>query len=164
MPAYDGIPSPEDIQAVTPPAERMQQGSTAVIECFQEIPCNPCADACPRGAIVIGGNISARPEFDATRCNGCGVCVTRCPGLAIFIVDLSFGETEALLKLPYEFSPLPEPAEIVDALDRDGKTVGTGRLVRVQRQANKTTVLWLAVPKEQAMAVRNIRRRGEETA
>ena len=161
MLAIDGIPSQSDLSAVIPQNERMEQGPVAVIECFQEIPCNPCADACPRGAITIPANISARPEFDASKCNGCGICLTRCPGLAIFIVDFSVGENEALLKLPYEFNPLPEIAEVVETLDRSGKKVGTGHIVRVQTQANKTTVLWLKVPRQEAMAVRNIHRRKE---
>ena len=159
----DGIPSHSDLAAVTPKTDRMIEGPVAVIECFQEIPCNPCADACPQGAIVIPANISARPQFDESKCNGCGICVTRCPGLAIFVVDLSFGENEALLKIPFEFCPLPEKEEMVETLDRSGKPVGKGRVVRVQIQANKTTVLWLAVPRKEAMVVRNIRRRKEET-
>ena len=159
----DGIPSQADLEAVIPHAKRMSQGPVAVIECFQEIPCNPCADACSRGAIAIPANISARPQFDESKCNGCGICVTRCPGLAIFVVDLSLGENEALLKIPFEFCPLPEKEEMVETLDRSGKPVGKGRVVRVQIQANKTTVLWLAVPRQEAMVVRNIRRRKEET-
>ena len=83
----DGIPSPFDLQKVLPLAERLQQGPVAVIECFQGIPCNPCADACPRGAITMLGSISELPDFDEAKCNGCGICVTSCPGLAIFIVD-----------------------------------------------------------------------------
>ena len=155
----DGIPSAEDLCGVTPLAGRLEQGPVAVIECFQEIPCNPCADACPRGAITMPGNISARPTFDESKCNGCAICVTRCPGLAIFIVDFSYSDSEAMLKIPYEFSPLPAAGEVVEALDRAGKAAGCARVLRVQQQANKTTVLWLAVPKNIALDVRNIRRK-----
>lgn len=155
----DGIPSAEDLYGVTPLAGRLEQGPVAVIECFQEIPCNPCADACPRGAITMPSNISARPTFDDSKCNGCAICVTRCPGLAIFIVDYSYSASEAMLKIPYEFSPLPESGEEVEALDRAGKPAGSARVLRVQQQANKTTVLWLTVPKNIALDVRNIRRK-----
>lgn len=157
----DGIPSPADLAEVMPRAERLQQGPVAIIECFQGIPCNPCADACPRGAITMPGSISDRPTFDEFKCNGCGICVTRCPGLAIFIVDLSYNAQEALLKIPYEFSPLPDIGEELAALDRAGTETGTARVIRVQKQENKTTVLWLAVPKEEALEVRNIRRKME---
>jgi len=155
----DGIPSAEDLCEVTPPAARLKQGPVAVIECFQEIPCNPCADACPRGAITMPGNISSRPVFDESKCNGCGICVTRCPGLAIFILDYAYSETEAMLKIPYEFSPLPETGEEVEAVDRAGQIAGCASVARVQQQANKTTVLWLTVSKNIALDVRNIRRK-----
>jgi Fe-S-cluster-containing hydrogenase component 2 len=133
----------------------------AVIECFQQIPCNPCAEACPRGAITMPGSISERPVFDASKCNGCGLCVTRCPGLAIFAVDYDWSPVAALLKIPYEFAPLPVNGEVVVAIDRAGKSVGTATVQRVQQNANRTTVLWLAVDKTVAMDVRNIRRRKE---
>ena len=160
----DGIPSMDDLQAVTPLLGRMEQGPVAVIECFQEIPCNPCSDACPRGAITMPGSISAKPTFDESKCNGCGICLTRCPGLAIFIVDFSYSKTEAMIKIPYEFCPLPESGEEVEALDRAGKFAGVAHVLRVQQQANKTTLLWLIVPKEIALDVRNIRRKREAIA
>ncbi|MHC1758402.1 MAG: 4Fe-4S dicluster domain-containing protein [Negativicutes bacterium] len=164
MLANDGIPTMGDLLAVTPPPDRLNQGPVAVIECFQEIPCNPCADACPRGAITMPDSISKRPLFDAEKCNGCGICVTRCPGLAIFILDFSYSETEALLKIPYEFSPLPTEGENVDALNRAGKAIGIARVRRVQLNSNKTILLWLAVSKEIALDVRNIRRNREASA
>ena len=105
------------------------------------------------------GSISERPLFDETKCNGCGICVTRCPGLAIFVVDYDWSPEAALLKIPYEFAPLPEPGEVVGAIDRAGKTIGAATVQRVQQQANRTTVLWLSVDKAIVMDVRNIRRR-----
>lgn len=163
MLAQDGIPLPEDLRPLIPSTERLQQGPVALIECFQEIPCNPCADACPRKAITMPSTISSRPCFDEKLCNGCGLCVSRCPGLAIFVVDCSFSPDEALLKLPYEFVPLPVAGEVVETLDRCGDIVGAGRIVRVQNLGNKTTLLSLAVPQGQVMDVRNIRCRKEGT-
>ena len=61
MLAVDGIPTNEDLRAVLPEPGRLKQGPVAVIECFQQIPCNPCAEACPRGAITMPGSISERP-------------------------------------------------------------------------------------------------------
>ena len=37
-----------------PSEERMKLGPVACIECLQQIPCNPCEEACPRGAITVG--------------------------------------------------------------------------------------------------------------
>ena len=107
------------------------------------------------------GSISERPLFDEAKCNGCGICVTRCPGLAIFVIDYDWSPVAALLKIPYEFSPLPVSGEVVEAIDRAGKPVGAATVQRVQQQANRTTVPWLAVDKTIAMDVRNIRRRKE---
>ncbi len=164
MLAIDGTATAEDLQAVLPTPDRRRRGAVAVIECFQEIPCNPCADACPRGAITMPENISQRPVFDPDKCNGCGVCVGRCPGLAIFVVDYSYGEDTALLKIPYEFRPLPQAGDSVTALDRQGAAVGSARVVKVQEQKNRTTILWLAVTAAMATAVRNIRLSGEVRA
>ena len=44
-----------------PPEERMAKGRVAVIECVQEIPCNPCENACRLGAITIGEQITNLP-------------------------------------------------------------------------------------------------------
>jgi len=97
------------------------------------------------------------PEIDFELCNGCGVCVSKCPGLAIFVVDQTYSEKAALVKIPYEFLPLPEKGEVVDALDRKGETVGKARVVDVLKFKDKTCVINIAVPKELSMDIRNIR-------
>ncbi|GBG56210.1 hypothetical protein SPFL3102_03790 [Sporomusaceae bacterium FL31] len=136
------------------------QGPTAVFECLQPIPCNPCADACPRGAITVK-EINDCPTLDKERCNGCGICMTHCPGLSIFVIDQNYGPDVALVKIPYEFSPLPMQDELVDALNRQGENIGTAKVVRVQKSPNKTNIIWLSVPSELSMDVRNFRLRKE---
>ena len=40
---FTGVPSAEELmKAGIPSKERIRQGRVAVIECVQEIPCNPC--------------------------------------------------------------------------------------------------------------------------
>lgn len=144
-----------------PSEERFAKGPVALFECFQQIPCNPCAEACPQGAITVQ-EINDCPILDVERCNGCGICMTHCPGLSIFVVDYTYAANQVLLKIPYEFSPLPLADEVLDILNRLGECVGTGQVLRVQQSPNKTHVIWLAVPRELAMEVRSIRLRREK--
>ena len=72
---------------------------------------------------------------------------------------VSLSETEALLKLPYEFSPLPQEGELLAGCNREGEPIVDGKVLRAQRSDNKTHVLWLAVPKEQVDEVRFVRRK-----
>jgi Fe-S-cluster-containing hydrogenase component 2 len=148
-------------EALLPTKERLAKGPVAVFECMQQIPCNPCADACPQGAITVK-KINDCPTLDAERCNGCGNCMTHCPGLSIFVVDVMYGKDQALVKIPYEFFPLPKSNEIVAALNRSGKCVGTAKVVRVQQSPNKTNVIWLSLSTELAMDVRGLRLHKEE--
>ncbi|MDU2064453.1 MAG: 4Fe-4S binding protein [Sporomusaceae bacterium] len=139
----------------------LKQGPVAVFECLQQIPCNPCADACPRGAITVK-EINDCPTVDAEKCNGCGICMTHCPGLSIFVIDSAYRSDKALVKIPYEFYPVPKADSQVEGLNRSGETVGVVDVVHVQNSPNKTTVLWLAMPKELAGEVRAIRVPKEE--
>jgi len=41
-----GIATQEMVMNVFPSIERINKGPVAVIECFQNIPCNPCQTAC----------------------------------------------------------------------------------------------------------------------
>lgn len=155
---YSGQLNAAELAGVLPPAERMAKGPVAVVECVQQIPCNPCEKACPFGAIAVGGDITSLPAIDWDACRGCGLCISRCPGLAIFVVDAS-GADEARIMMPYEYLPLPVAGETVDALDRAGGTVGRGRVVSVNTAASfdGTPVVTVAVAKELANTVRNLR-------
>ncbi|MCG0276225.1 MAG: 4Fe-4S binding protein [Thermosediminibacteraceae bacterium] len=163
MLATDGIPTAEELAPRIPPAERLKKGSVAVIECFQKIPCNPCFTACKIGAIQEFKDINDLPAIDYEKCTGCGLCISKCPGLAIFVVDETYSETEATVSLPFEFLPLPAEGEEVDVLDRSGKTVGRGKVIKVRngKYEDRTPVITVAVPKELSMVVRNIRVGGD---
>ena len=69
-----------------PDEERMNSGAVAIIECPEHIPCNPCQEACSRGAIQLFEKITDLPVIDFERCNGCGNCIAVCPGLAIYVL------------------------------------------------------------------------------
>jgi Fe-S-cluster-containing hydrogenase component 2 len=157
-----GIPTKEDIQKVTPPDESFAKGPVVVVECFQEIPCNPCVDACKFKAITKQRDIHDLPKVDFSKCTGCGLCIAQCPGLAIFVVDKTYSETHAVVRIPYEFVPVPEKGQRACGLDRAGEERGWFEVVRVMNGGpkNKTTTIWLAVPKELAMEVRAIKAGG----
>ena len=159
---YDGYPSMDEIKEANgwPDEERFAKGPVAVVECVQQIPCNPCESACPLHAIHIGQPITNTPQVDREKCIGCGMCVAACPGLAIFLVDKSYSETEATVSFPFEYDPLPEEGAEVDALSRAGEYVCKGRVVKVMnpKKNHHTPVITVAVPKEHADTVRTMRR------
>jgi Fe-S-cluster-containing hydrogenase components 2 len=157
-----GVPTAEDIKSVSPSEERLKRGPVAIIECFQKIPCNPCTEACKQGAILPMQDINDLPKMNFDKCNGCGVCLSRCPGLAIFVVDNSYSASEAIVRIPYEYLPVPQVGQMVIGVDRAGKELGTFKVEKVQSGGpkNKTYTVWLVVPKERVMDVRSIRWRG----
>ncbi|KYK21822.1 (4Fe-4S)-binding protein [Thermoplasmatales archaeon SG8-52-2] len=145
-----GILSLNDL--TLPSDEHLNKG-VAIIECVQEIPCDPCVGICSVNAISMK-NINAVPKIDYDKCTGCKRCVGICPGLAIFVIKLK--DDKALITLPYEFLPIPKIEEIVTALDREGKPRGKAKVVKVNK-SNKTTVVTIEVDKDIIMEVRNIR-------
>jgi len=141
-----------------PSEERMSRGPVAVIECCQNIPCNPCETACRFGAITVGDPITNLPVIDENKCIGCGVCITKCPGLAIFLVDKS--KKDARVSFPFEYLPLPEKGDMVRAVDRAGRYVCDAKVVRVNNAAANdcTPIVTIEVPKTLCDDIRSIRR------
>ncbi len=128
-----------------------------VIECTQNIPCNPCQDACPRHCIKIGSKITALPAVDPLKdCIGCGLCVASCSGQAIFLVDESSVDGFTDITLPYEFLPLPKEGECGTALGRDGHELckATVISVRTAMAFDKTNLLTIRVPSALGMKAR----------
>lgn len=143
-----------------PSLERRKKGPVACIECFQQIPCNPCEEACPRGAITIGTEITSLPALDTEKCNGCGICMTRCPGLAVFTLDETYGEKTALVSFPYEYVPLPVKGQAVRCTNRLGGYVTDGIIhgVRTAEAFDHTAIVTVEIPREYVMEVRFIDR------
>ena len=132
-------------------------GVHPVMECTQNIPCNPCQDACKKGCISIGSNITSLPiVVDGSECINCGMCVASCSGQAIFLVDEDCGDGTATVTLPYEFLPLPEAGTKGKGLGRDGKAICDAEVVAVKsnKTFDKTNLLTIRVPKEYAMKAR----------
>jgi len=156
-----GVLSPAYLAArgAVPSKERLAAGPVVMVECVENIPCNPCAYACPRKAITIAGSLTDLPQVDFDKCNGCTVCVSKCPGLAIFVVHKGFSKTEATVTVPYELLPRPVAGASVACLDRGGRAVCKGRVVKVldTKAQNRCAVVTVAMPTRYWNAVRGIR-------
>lgn len=154
-----GIPSEEMIMGKFPPIERINKGPVAVVECYKEIPCNPCETACRFSAINIGEDINNIPVLNEDNCTGCAICLSKCPGLAIMVVDGSKSDTTVQVKLPYEFLPLPIAGEIVKGLDREGKIVADVKVIQVQnpKSFDRTPVVTIEADRSILYKIRNIR-------
>ena len=126
-----GFVAEEEIERF--PGVTHSSGVHPVIECTQNIPCNPCQDACPKHCIRIGSNITALPAIDPEKkCTGCGMCVASCSGQAIFLVNEDCGDGTAEVTLPYEFLPLPKKGDKGVALNRKGDKVCDAEVVNVR--------------------------------
>nr|WP_288556511.1 4Fe-4S binding protein [uncultured Mediterraneibacter sp.] len=146
---------------ILPSPARYEKGPVAVIECVQEIPCNPCESSCRLGAIEIGDPITNLPYLVEEKCIGCGVCVSKCPGLAIVIVDKSYSKTTATIAFPYEYYPTPSIGDIREAVNRKGNVLCSAKVVKVLNPENfdHTPVVTIEIPKDLADEVRSIKRR-----
>lgn len=156
-----GVLPPEMYEQHEPPKDlwESKKNGLVIVECPQRIPCNPCHTGCPTGAIMEFADINDTPKVDYSKCTGCAMCVAKCPGLACFVADLTYGgDEEALLKLPYEMLPLPDVGEEVECLNREGKVVSKGKVLKVvEPWKDKTKVIHVTVPKTLVMEIRAIR-------
>jgi ferredoxin len=131
------------------PAAKRRGGVHPVIECTQNIPCDPCQDACPVGCILVGENIAALPRLDEEKkCTGCALCVGACSGQAIFLINEEYGEGCGTVGLPYEFLPLPAAGDEGKALGRDGAEICAATVVEVRtgKAMDRTPMLVMKVP------------------
>jgi Fe-S-cluster-containing hydrogenase component 2 len=146
-----GIISKKDLKL--PNRNQLKKG-VAIIECIQEIPCNPCVASCPVDSIKMK-DINALPEIDYDKCIGCAKCVGICPGLAIFVVKI-LDNKKAIVTLPYEFLPVPKKGDIVDGLNRMGQKIDDVKIKKVIKKG-KTMVITVETDEKYAMDIRNIR-------
>ena len=146
-----------DEEVLKYPGVKEMKGIHPVIECSQNIPCNPCQDSCPKKCITIGEKITSLPVVDEeVSCIGCGMCVAACSGQAIFLVNDDFEDSYASITLPYEFLPLPQKGMKGMALDRSGKEVCKAEVIEIKSMPafDHTNLLTIKVPKDMGMTAR----------
>jgi len=141
-----------------PSDEKRKKGPYVVIECPEKIPCDPCVEACPRGAISIKGSMIELPEVDYEKCNGCLVCIPKCPGLAIFVVDET-PKDYSIVYIPYEFLPRPKKGDKAMGLDREGRERCEVEITKVlySPKFDRCAIIGFTVPKELSHEIRFFR-------
>lgn len=128
-----------------------------VMECCQNIPCNPCQDACPKHCIKIGEHITSLPAVNPeAECIGCGMCVASCSGQAIFLVQEEAEPGYGTVTLPYEFLPLPQKGDKGFGLSRSGEKICEAEVVDVKtaKAFDHTNLLTIKVPADMVMKAR----------
>ena len=132
-----------------------------VIRCDQEIPCNPCTEACILQSIKIkDATMMGTPAFEGD-CLGCLRCVAICPGLAITLVDKTYDEQKktARVIIPWE---MPHGSltmgKHVRTVDQEGNPIGTGTVIAMKESnwQNKRVLVSLEVPYEEADTIAGI--------
>lgn len=132
-----------------------ENGVRPIINCLQEIPCNPCSTVCPVHSInMIGDPIMGIPNF-TDKCIGCAKCVLVCPGLAITLVDYRKDNKHPIITLPYEISNYSVTKDdIVDCVDFNGNFVGSFNVYQVvNNPLSKTQLVKIKVPKDVAKSI-----------
>lgn len=140
----DGVAAPEQIVQLFPDKQTLIKPK-AILECFEEIPCNPCSTSCPVNAIEIGENINDKPELHVDICTGCGICIFSCPGLAIMVAQLR-GD-QAVFRIPYEMLPLPDKGDVCYGIDRNGNILCDALIENVSftKHQDRTAILTVVV-------------------
>ena len=113
--------------------ERMQLKAFVQADCLYGFACNPCSFSCPQGAITKPSTNTV-PTIDYDKCIGCMLCVSSCPGLAIFGYDVK--KSTCFLPIEYEAQ---EGAEVY-LVDNDGQKIGEGVIEKILKKSNKTNV------------------------
>lgn len=116
-----------------PESERMAARGFILADCLYGFACNPCAFACPHGAITKSST-SMVPRVDYDKCIGCMECVYQCPGLAIFGYDIK----KEMLFLPLEYEA--KEGQTVYLVNNNGEKLGEGVIEKILHKPNKTNV------------------------
>lgn len=133
-----------------PSAERQAAKPFVVTDCLYGFACNPCAHACPHGAITKSST-STVPRVDFEKCVGCMECVTQCPGLAIF----GYHPTAKRVFIPYEFNLGDEKNVLL--INNNGQKIGKGTISKVWEKPSKTNLVRIDIEEQTEGEITDIR-------
>lgn len=109
-----------------------------IIDCKQDIPCNPCEASCHFGAIKIGNQLTQQPSVELDLCKGCAACLPACPGRAIRLIQYNYDDKFSAITIPYEFHPYPEVGEEREIRNQAGSVITKGKILSVRKSKDKT--------------------------
>lgn len=115
------------------------------------------------GAIKVGEPITNPPVLFEEKCTGCGRCIPKCPGMAIFLIHKNYTDKTSLIKFPYEYLPVPEKGGLVSCVNRNGEIISRGRIIDIKasKKDDGTKIIAMEIPKEYFNDVRGIQIRGD---
>jgi sarcosine oxidase, subunit alpha len=132
-----------------------------IIRCTQEIPCDPCVNACSKKSIKLSGkSIINLPSFSG-ECVGCGKCVAVCPGLAITLVDENYDTKKKTAKviIPWELSDSRlKINDIKTTTGYEGEIIGKGKVIDIKnaKWQDKRKLVHMEVPFNDAQLIAGI--------
>ncbi len=145
-----------------------ESGVFPIINCAQEIPCNPCTTVCPKNCIKLDGDtIMDVPIYANDACIGCEQCVSICPGLAITLVDYRKSSNYVVVTVPFEFEENKiKKGDTVIAVDTEGNKIEDDEVLDIKniKSNNKTLLVKLKASKENAKKIAGIRVQEKENA
>lgn len=138
-----------------------EEGVFPIINCIQEIPCNPCTTVCPKDCIKLDGDsIMNVPLYVNDACIGCEQCVAICPGLAITLVDYRKSPDYVVVTVPFEFEEgTINAGDTVTAVDINGDVLEETEVLSIKNVKinNRTPLVKLKASKKNAKNIVGIK-------
>jgi ferredoxin len=132
----------------------------AAVECFEDIPCNLCENACPENALELGK--VPRPQeliLQESKCTGCGLCLSACPsGTPVLLMERENHPLAAITLAVRTSGYRWKAGDFATLLNRRGESLGNARVSEVGLEAKDPQWVTLEVPAHLAWEARSIRR------